>query len=84
MRHHTWQGQLHHHQLTSCDSKAHVLSPRCASEAIRWARNPSDARGTSAMVTLVAEGSTVMSIRGQGLRCLEAACTTYRYYDLCR
>jgi hypothetical protein len=79
MRHHPQQGRLHYHRLTSpakpcCSGEAHMLRPWRADGPIRWAHNQSGVRGTRATVSPTAGGNTTVTLRGQGLRCLEATC----------
>jgi hypothetical protein len=73
------QAWLHHHRLTSppkpCGSgEAHMLSPWRTGGPVRWMRNLSSVCGTRTMVSPAAGGNTAMTLRGQGLRCLEVAC----------
>jgi hypothetical protein len=52
--------------------EAHMLSLRCDDGPVRWARSLSGMCGTYATVSPAAGGNTVMTLRGQGLRCPEA------------
>jgi hypothetical protein len=55
-----------------CGGEAHMLSPRRADEPVRWAHNLSGMHGTRATASPPAGGNTIVTLRGQGLRCLEA------------
>jgi hypothetical protein len=78
-----WQERLHRHRMISLPkprygSEAHASNPRLANEPTRWARNLSGTHGTCTTVSPADGGDTTVTPRGQGLRCLEAVCTTCR------
>jgi hypothetical protein len=49
-----------------------MSSPRRVGGPVRWVDNLSGVHGTCATMSPMVGGNTAMTIRGQGLRCLEA------------
>jgi hypothetical protein len=68
MRRHPRQGQLHRHRLTS------PPKPHCGASTgpVKWVRNLSVMRRTHTTASPAAGRNIAVTLRGQGLRCLEA------------
>jgi hypothetical protein len=61
-----------------------MLRPRRACEPAKQAHSLSGAHGTHVTVSLADDGSSVVTLGGQWLGCLEVARMVFHWYDLFR